>query len=56
MMFFQVADLYFKEIVHLYGIPKTITFNDDVKFLSHFWQKLWKKMENKLQFSNASHP
>jgi len=52
----QVADLYFKEIVRLHGIPKTITSDRDVKLLSHFWRTLWRKMGTKLQFSSASHP
>jgi len=32
----QVADLYFRKIVRFYGILKTITFNNDAKFVSHF--------------------
>ena len=52
----QVADLYFKEIVRLLGIPKTITSDRDVKFISHFWRTLCKKMGTKLQFCSASHP
>jgi hypothetical protein len=52
----QVVDLYFKEIVRLHGIPKTITSDRDVKFISHFLRTLWKKMGTKLQFSSASHP
>ncbi|WRX11626.1 Integrase [Theobroma cacao] len=52
----HIADLYFKEIVRLHGIPKTITSDRDVKFMSHFWRTLWRKMGTHLQFSSASHP
>ncbi|XAR51281.1 DNA-directed DNA polymerase [Bertholletia excelsa] len=52
----HIADLYFKEIVRLHGIPKTFTSDRDVKFLSHFWRTLWRKMGTHLQFSSVSHP
>ena len=52
----HIADLYFQEIVRLHGIPKTITFDRDVKFMSHFWRTLWREMGTHLQFSSASHP
>lgn len=52
----QVAHLYFAEIVRLHGVPKTITFDRDVKFISHFWRTLWKRLGAKLQFSSSHHP
>ena len=52
----HVADLYFKEIVKLHGIPKTIVFDWDSKFLSHFWRTLWKKLGTTLKFSSSHHP
>ena len=52
----SIADLYFKEIVKLHGVPKTITFNSDSKFVSHFWHTLWRKLGTRLQFSSSYHP
>jgi hypothetical protein len=52
----HVADLYFREIVMLHGIPKTITSDTDSKFVGHFWRTLWRRVGTILQFSSTYHP
>ena len=52
----KIAKLYFDEIVKLYGLPKTIVFNRDVRFMSYFWKTLWHLVGTKLKFSIAFHP
>jgi hypothetical protein len=52
----HVADLFFTEIIHLYGIPNTIVSDKDAKFLSHFWRTLWFKLGTKLLFSTTCYP
>ncbi|XP_071902692.1 uncharacterized protein [Coffea arabica] len=52
----NIADLFFRGIVRLHGMPRTIVSDRDVKFLSYFWKTLWGKLGTKLLFSTSSHP
>jgi len=52
----QVANLYFKKVVRLHGIPKSMVLDRDSKFMSHFWLTLWKKLGTHLKFSTSYHP
>ncbi|RVW30177.1 Transposon Ty3-I Gag-Pol polyprotein [Vitis vinifera] len=52
----HVAKLFFKEIVRLQGLPKTIVSNQDANIMSYFWRSLRKMLNTKLKFSSAFHP
>ena len=52
----HIVDLFFKEVVCLHGLPKTIVSYRDANFLSHFWHTLCNKLGTKLLFSTIAHP
>ncbi|XP_051149220.1 uncharacterized protein LOC127263941 [Andrographis paniculata] len=52
----HIANLFFKEVVRMHGIPRTIVSDRDTKFLSFFWKNFWGKLGTKLLFSTSYHP
>jgi hypothetical protein len=52
----HVADLFFRQIVRLHGMPRTIVLDRDAKFLSYFWKTFWCNLGTKLLFSTTCHP
>ncbi|KAI0509958.1 hypothetical protein KFK09_010558 [Dendrobium nobile] len=45
-----------REIVRLHGLPRSITSDRGVKFVSHFWRELWKRLRTEIKLSSAYHP
>ena len=52
----NIAQLYFREVYRLHGLPQTIVSDHDVRFLSHFWRCLWHLANTTFNFSSAHHP
>jgi len=52
----NVSKLFFREVVRLHGLPRSIVLDRDPKFISHFWKTLWEKLRTRLQFSTSCHP
>jgi hypothetical protein len=52
----QVAELFFREIFRLHGLPKTIVSDRDSRFMSTFWQELFRLVGTALTPSTNYHP
>jgi hypothetical protein len=51
----HITNMFFKDIVRLDGLPRSIVSDRDIKFVGHFWRNLWKKMgKNCLLFQHIT--
>ena len=51
----NVPRLFFRDVVRLHGLLRTIVSDRDTKFLNHFWRTLWSRLRTKLTFSTTCH-
>jgi hypothetical protein len=48
--------LFFERVSVHFGIPQTIVSNQDIRFLSTFWLRLWSVLDTKLTKSTTFNP
>lgn len=46
----EVASLFFKEVVILHGLPRSITSDQDTRFIGYFWRRLWNNLGSDLLY------
>jgi len=51
-----VAEIFFKNVVKLHGLPKSIVSDRDKVFTSQFWKFLWQFSGTTLKMSSTYHP
>jgi hypothetical protein len=52
----QVAEFFFREVFRFHGLPKYIVSDRDSRFLSAFWQELFRLAGTELTPSTSCHP
>ena len=52
----HVAELFFKEVFRLHGLPKSIVSDKESIFFSAFWQELFKMVGTNLTPNTSYHP
>ena len=52
----QVAELFFREVLRLHGLPKTIISDRDNRFMGGFWQEIFRLVGTELTPSTSYHP
>jgi hypothetical protein len=52
----QVAELFFREVFRLHGLPRQIVSDRDGCFINAFWQELFRLVGTELATSTSYHP
>jgi hypothetical protein len=52
----HIANMFFKEVIRLHSLPRSIVLDRDTKFVGHFWRTLLKNIRMNLSFNSSYHP
>ena len=52
----ESAELFVHHCYRLHGVPRTLVSDRDPRFVSTFWQALWRRLNTKLNMSTARRP
>jgi hypothetical protein len=52
----ETATLFLQEVYRLHGLPRVLVSDRDPKFVSAFWQTLWRRLGTRLNMSSSRHP
>ena len=52
----ETAHVYWNFIGKLHGMPRSVVSDRDPRFVSKFWQEMWRLLGTKLRMSSAHHP
>ena len=52
----NIVEIFMKENFRLYGIPKKVILDRDVKFTFTFWKELFAGLNTNLNFNTSYHP
>ena len=52
----ECTNLFFLNIVRLFGVPKMVLHDHDSRFTSKFWRALWEYLCTKVLLTSAYHP
>ena len=52
----QIANMFFKEVVRIHGLPRSIVSDRDTKVVGYSWRTLWKKLGTYFSFIFSYYP
>jgi transposase InsO family protein len=52
----EIATLFLQGVYRLHGLPRVLISDRDSKFVSAFWQTLWRRLGTRLNISSSRHP